>query len=254
MHIASLNELLKLDEGQSFRFRPIQNIKAEINSVIRIFSPDEEIDKNCTVDVSRVKIELPVDQTLRSEVVLRLEHAPKEHQEIWHQRYTEVDSGNIVDGTGAVSAFLDGLAKALGWPIEGPRFDKVMLRRRDDKCLSAFHCDHFNSKPQRIRTLGHMERVIVNCGTTRRWFAALDIPRHIISNVIADPYSVEDYHRLLKCVDGCPLLLYEMPPVNKNGSVLHGVRFDAFATLHCGYGMRGDIAAVLSQWKGFSST
>lgn len=253
MRIDSLNALLQLEDGQGFRFQPIQTIEVEIDAVIRILPSDAKRYKHCSVDVSRVKIEMPFDQNLRSEMISQLEGWPKEHQEIWHRQYEEVDSGNIVDATGTVSAFLDGLATAYGWPIEGPRFDKVMLRRRDDKRLSAFHCDHFNSEPPRIRTLGSMERVIVNCGATRRWFVALDIPRHIVSDIVVDPYSSEDYRRLLKCSEGYDLLLYEMPPADPKLSVLHGVRFDAFSTVHCGYGMRGDIAAVLSHWTSSSS-
>ena len=63
--IASLNELLRLEDGQGFRFWPIKNIEVEIDSVIRIFPSDAKLEKQCSVDISRVKIELPFETVLK---------------------------------------------------------------------------------------------------------------------------------------------------------------------------------------------
>ena len=241
------DEMKEWEDGEKIRVRPIGHLDVQIDATVhRILAGSMPV-RTTRSSVKRLTIHYPLDHSVRSDVVRQLEALPMEHEEIWHQKYGELDSGNIIDGSGAVSRLLDRLASALGWPCLCPRFDKVMLRKSDDRRLSDFHADHFNSRPKRTRHRGTMERVIFNLGTASRWFAVLDIPGTVVSKFIKDPYSDDDYARLLSGWQEKNVFLYETPPVGPLGQ-LHGLYFDAFSTLHCGYGMRGDMAAVISRW------
>ena len=62
---------------------------------------------------------------------------PQDVEEIWHSDYGEIDSGNIIDKKGNVSKLLDLAVKSMDWDLECPRFDKLMLRKKEDFSLTS---------------------------------------------------------------------------------------------------------------------
>jgi len=173
-------------------------------------------------------------------------------EEVWHRDYGEIDSGNDIDDRGYISVFLDQIRDSLQWDKEGVTFDKVMLRREDNHDLDQFHADHFVSNPPKIRSKGVMERAIFNLNNIVRYFAVLNIAPEKVNTAIKDPYCLVDYENLLEEVQPIEIEILEIPPM-RSPQMIHGICFDAFSTVHAGFGREGDLAAIVSNWSKISA-
>jgi len=168
-------------------------------------------------------------------------------EEVWHRDYGEIDSGNVIDKNGRISQILDHLRDSLKWQKEIITFDKVMLRKDDTLNFDEFHADHFCSIPPRIRKDGFMERAIFNLNDVVRYFAVLNIHPVIVNSIIKDPMCLTEYKHLFEAVQPINISIVEIPPM-ESISIIHGITFNAFTTIHSGVGQRGDLAAVISKW------
>ena len=173
---------------------------------------------------------------------------PDEYEELWHRDYGEIDSGNIIDKTGKASELLDKLAHSLEWVGENPRFDKFIYRKRDNFYLSEFHTDHFSSKPERTRKYGVIKRALLNLGDSPRSIAVLDIPSSIVRKYIKDPYSKKNYINLLTKEKTWNMFLIDTPPTAFDEKEISGLLFDSFSVVHCGFGKKGQMGALITSW------
>jgi hypothetical protein len=171
-------------------------------------------------------------------------------EEVWHRDYVEIDSGNVIDEEGLISDVLEHLRESLKWQKEEITFDKIMLREDDTLNFDEFHADHFCSIPPRIRTAGFMERAIFNLNDEVRYFSVLNIDPELVNSAIKDPMCLADYEHLLEVVQPIDITILEIPPM-ESVSMIHGIIFNAFTTVHSGVGKRGDLAAVISKWHPF---
>jgi hypothetical protein len=237
--------------GEIIKIQPIIGLDKEIMVQVVRCTADRPLPANMAARVKRISIKDGIDTVSLKSAIGEIERLPDEFEEIWHKDYGEIDSGNYVDTVGAISTLLDSLADGIGWSRELPRFDKVHVRKNDDFGLNKFHADHFYSEPARTRLLGRMDRAIINLGESSRWLAVLVLPEELIKKYIADPYCQASYALLMSEIEYGMLGLIETPKRTVDNR-LHGVVFNAFDLIHCGYGGKYDVAAIVSHWSEYS--
>ena len=242
------NGFLNLANGETITICPLQGSQLKITVNVNVVHIDE-LPENQILDLTglqRIKINCQIDDSLLFNAINEIQNVPDEFEEIWHKDYGEIDSGNLIDLGGNVSRLLDQVRLSSGWDNDNVRFDKILLRKQDNFDLSQFHTDHFNSHPPRIREHGTLERIIFNIGKTPRFFAVLNLNPSVVMERIHDPFSFDEYNDFLNDQDVMDLIIYETP--NFNGALLHGLKFNAYSTIHSGFGAKRDIAIVLSKW------
>jgi len=201
-----------------------------------------------SLGISIIQINCPIDRETLNEIMGQIRNKPDEYEELWHRDYGEIDSGNIFDTTGEASKLLDKLAQTLEWVGEYPRFDKFIYRKCDNFYFSEFHTDHFSSNPERTRSYGVIKRALLNLGDSPRGIAVLDIPSSIVKKYIKDPYSKKNYINLLTKEKKWSMVLVYTPPPSFEEEKINGLLFDSFSLVHCGFGKKGELGAVLSHW------
>ena len=201
-----------------------------------------------SLGINRLQINCPIDRESINEIMGQIINMPDEYEELWHRDYGEIDSGNIIDTSGEASKLLDKLAHSLEWGGDYPRFDKFIYRKRDNFYFSEFHTDHFSSKPERTRSYGIIKRALLNLGDSPRCTAVLDIPSSIVKKYIKDPYSKKNYINLLTKEKLWSIFLIETPPPFFEEKGINGLLFDPFSVVHCGFGKKGELGAVLTHW------
>jgi hypothetical protein len=242
------NGFLNVVNGETITICPLQGSQLKITVNVNIFYINK-LHENQIIDltgIQRIKINCQIDDSLLSNAINEIKNAHDEFEEIWHKDYGEIDSGNLIDLDGDVSRLLDQVRLSSDWDDDSVRFDKILLRKQDSFDLSQFHTDHFNSYPPKIRKHGALERIIFNIGKNPRFFAVLNLNPSVVMERIHDPFSFEEYNNFFNDQGTMDLIIYETPGFN--GTVLHGLKFNAYSTIHSGLGAKDDIAIVLSKW------
>ena len=248
-NIANISNLDELSDGEMVYIKPLHD-DPDFKILVRIqrITTQNEPERLKKLGISRFSINYHIDRTVLKEIINQILQLPDEFEELWHRDYGEIDSGNIIDSSGEASGLLDNISKSMEWGNESPRFDKFILRKRDNYRLSEFHTDHYCSQPERTRSKGVMKRAILNLGDTSRWVAVLDIPSSIVKNSIKDPYFKNNYKNMLTSIKKYDIFLIETAPSGYKRKEINGLFFDSFTTVHCGFGKKGEIGAVLSHW------
>lgn len=246
--IKKINGFLNVANSETITIFPLHGSKLKITVNVHIVYINQ-LHENQIEDltgIQRIKINCQFDNSLLSNAINEIHNAPDEFEEIWHKDYGEIDSGNLIDVDGDVSRLLDQVRLSSDWDNDSVRFDKILLRKQDSFDLSQFHTDHFNSYPPRIRKHGALERIIFNIGKNPRFFAVLNLNPSAVMERIHDPFSFEEYNDFFNDQGVMDLMIYETPSFN--GALLHGLKFNAYSTIHSGFGAKSDIAIVLSKW------
>lgn len=242
------NGFLNVANGETITIFPLHGSKLKITVNVNIIYIDQ-LHENQIEDltgIQRIKINCQIDNSLLSNATNEIQNAPDEFEEVWHKDYGEIDSGNLIDLDGDVSRLLDQVRLSSDWDNDSVRFDKILLRKQDSFDLSQFHTDHFNSCPPKVRKQGDLERIIFNVGKNSRFFAVLNLNPSAVMERIHDPFSFDEYNDFFNDQGVVDLIIYETPSFN--GTVLHGLKFNAYSTIHSGFGAKDDIAIVLSKW------
>ncbi|MEC8099638.1 MAG: hypothetical protein VX089_00325 [Pseudomonadota bacterium] len=173
-----------------------------------------------------------------------------DHEDIWHHKYGEIDSGNIIDDNTEITLLLDELRKKMGLEKKNISFDKFTLRKQDYFNLSTFHSDHFNDANNFMQRKNlNIFRLILNLNKKYySRFAVLDLDKEIISSKIKDPFNVKDYIDLYNSVQDIKINIYLIPPYNKKTSRYNAIKINVFNTIHCAFGYKGDFKAILTDW------
>ena len=238
--------------GDLLKIRPFYGVESELLTQIEIVTAYQPIPIHLVNKIRRISFKNTFSVKRISKIKNHLKRISNDYDEIWHEDYGEIDSGNFIDDIGDTSSMLNDLSGCINWSNTYPRFDKIHLRKKDNHNLNEFHADHYNSDPERTRTLGTMERAIINLGKTTRWFAILDIPDRLVQTTIYDPYHHSNYEKLLSSLSVVKLILIETHKSTYD-ECLHGLVFNAFECIHSSYGTKGDFSAILSNWKSFKS-
>ena len=248
-NIANISNLDELSDGEMVYIKPLHD-DPDFKILVRIqrITAQNEPERLKKLGISRFSINYHIDRTVLKEIINQILQLPDEFEELWHRDYGEIGSGNIIDSSGEASGLLDNISKSMEWGNESPRFDKFILRKRDNYRLSEFHTDHYCSQPERTRTKGMMKRAILNLGDTSRWIAVLNIPSSIVKNSIKDPYFKNNYKNMLTSIKKYDIVLIETAPSGYKRKEINGLIFDSFTTVHSGFGRKGEIGAVLSHW------
>jgi len=248
-NFANISNLDELSDGEMVYIKPLHD-DPDFKILVKVqrITAQNEPETLKKLGISRFSINYHIDRTVLTEIINQILQLPNEFEELWHRDYGEIDSGNIIDSSGEASGLLDNISKSLEWENESPRFDKLIFKKRDNFRLSEFHTDHYCSQPERTRTKGTMKRAILNLGDTSRWIAVLDIPSSIVKNNIKDPYFKNNYKNMLTVVNKFDMFLIETVPSGYKRKEMNGLFFDSFTTVHCGFGSKGEIGAVLSHW------
>ena len=248
-NIANISNLDELSDGEMVYIKPLHD-DPDFKILVRIqrITTQNEPERLKRLGISRFSINYHIDRTVLKEIINQILQLPDEFEELWHRDYGEIGSGNIIDSSGEASGLLDNISKSMEWGNESPRFDKFILRKRDNYRLSEFHTDHYCSQPERTRTKGTMKRAILNLGDTSRWVAVLDIPSSVVKEKIKDPYCKKNYIKMLTHIERCDMLLIDTASPCHDREEINGLFIDSFSTVHCGYGKIGDLCAVLTHW------
>ena len=248
----SRSQIEKIVDAKKLEISPFLslglNYRIEILPKIVNFNNLKLEGKSLGIKGLNLTIQLP--EELINRCVQELLLLPLEVEEVWHSDYGEIDSGNIIDEKGAVSRLIDTSSGAINWEIEYPRFDKLMLRKKEDFSLTSFHFDRFNSDPSRNPSQGTMERLILNLSQSPRFLAIMDIDLNAMPYLEDDNLTEEHYLKLCKQFPVIPVLICEIPGSKQN--LFHCINYEATKTLHCGIGEVGEKAIVLSKWKPFA--
>ena len=239
----------KFINGEKIFIKPFQGLNQKIEVCVKIVKHNE-IKNN--VYFKKIVLKNNIDINLVDKSVKYIKQFNNDHEECWHKKLNDNDSGNIIDKIGFVSDLLDKLRFNLNWENQYPSLDKLIVNKKNHIKLNEFHTDHFNCYPSRLRSNGDAKRVFINLSNNSRWVCIIDYDYKFIKNVIGNNYNIYDYKRLLNEYKNNLILFFIECKRNTHKDYLYGIEIDAFYTIHGSYSKKNQILAVLTNYKNFN--
>lgn len=196
---------------------------------------------------SGLSLALQLDSRLLSLVQGESKRLPKDHADIFHRDYAEIDSGNVIDESGHVSELLDMLAESVKATCAS-NFNKVTWRHCEQTDLKDLHIDYFNSaKGDCKRGAERVFRYLFNLGDTVRYTAVLPIPTSLFA-AAPDTNSGEHFLDPILSRHDKPLVAYliPVPPLVLSAGRVNALRLDVLNLMHSGYGQAGELAGIVT--------
>ncbi|MDA1342816.1 MAG: hypothetical protein O2966_02850 [Proteobacteria bacterium] len=232
--------------GQEITLQPFRGTDVSLCAEIVICHADDDLPTNTGIE--RVQVPMLDNGLARIKAIDAVMATGDAFEEVWHADYEDADNGNCWDQQGTVTVVLNRFRLMLGWPVNWPSLDKLIVSKSNHIQLNEFHTDHFGGDGRYNRSKGHADRTIINIGDTPRWLAFIVANNMDVAQHIGDAYEAEAYATLALSLKHPTLLLVESEAYGVNGRA-HGLCFNSFLTLHSSHCIKNQAAIVLTHWR-----